>query len=175
MEKKNWRLLTIIGEDQPGIVASVTSALYKGGCNLGEASMLRLGGLFTVMMMVDGATSEEKLKELVAGSAKEFSLRVHVDAVGARLHDHKRPNVQITIYGADRAGIVSEVVGVLTENGLDILDLNSDVAGSDEKPVYILLIDGDAREGLEKLQEALVPFEKNGIEVTLSPLETMVG
>ena len=48
-------MLTLVGEDQPGIVAAVTEALFAKGMNLGEASMLRLGGNFTVMMMVSGA------------------------------------------------------------------------------------------------------------------------
>ncbi|MCG7961385.1 MAG: amino acid-binding protein, partial [Candidatus Thiodiazotropha taylori] len=39
-----WQMLTLVGEDQPGIVAQVTDALFRGGCTLGEASMLRLGG-----------------------------------------------------------------------------------------------------------------------------------
>ncbi|MDH5510271.1 MAG: amino acid-binding protein, partial [Nitrospinota bacterium] len=39
-----WSMLTIIGEDRPGIVAAVSKTLYEKGMNLGEASMLRLGG-----------------------------------------------------------------------------------------------------------------------------------
>ncbi|MEW8430322.1 MAG: amino acid-binding protein, partial [gamma proteobacterium symbiont of Ctena orbiculata] len=42
----NWQMLTLVGEDQPGIVARVTDALYRGGCTLGETSMIRLGGNF---------------------------------------------------------------------------------------------------------------------------------
>ena len=49
-----WRMLTLIGRDTPGIVADVTSALADSGVSLGETSMLRLGGNFTVMMMVSG-------------------------------------------------------------------------------------------------------------------------
>ena len=30
----------------------VTRALFEGGCNLGEASMIRLGANFTIMLMV---------------------------------------------------------------------------------------------------------------------------
>ena len=35
----NWYMLTVVGRDRPGIVSQVTLALYKGGGNLGEASM----------------------------------------------------------------------------------------------------------------------------------------
>ncbi|MFV1992510.1 MAG: glycine cleavage system protein R [Acidiferrobacterales bacterium] len=170
-----WHLLTVVGEDRPGIVAGVTASLYKGGCNLGETSMCRLGGLFTIMMMVSGAVSNEALEAVIQPAVKKFNLRAHVDKTDARLHDHKIPNVQITIYGADRAGIVAETVAVLSESGMDILDLNSDVAGSTEKPVYVLVIDGDATQGLDHLKDSLASLENKGIEISLTPLETMVG
>ncbi len=170
-----WHLLTLVGEDRPGIVASVTTLLYKGGCNLGETSMLRLGGLFTIMMMVSGAESDKALQTVISPAVKKFKLRAHVDKAGARLHAHKIPNVQITIYGADRAGIVADTVATLSDSGLDILDLNSDVAGSAEKPVYVLMIDGDATQGLERLEASLASLENKGFEISLTPLETMVG
>ncbi|MCW8983520.1 MAG: amino acid-binding protein, partial [Gammaproteobacteria bacterium] len=39
----NWYMVTLVGRDQKGIVSRVTKALFEGGCNLGEASMMRLG------------------------------------------------------------------------------------------------------------------------------------
>jgi len=42
----NWYMLTLVGEDRPGIVAKLTAALFAAGCNLGEATMARLGGIF---------------------------------------------------------------------------------------------------------------------------------
>src|SRR4030067_3820292 len=49
---KRWYMVTVVGKDRPGIVAGLTEALYRGGANLGEASMARLGGNFTIMLMV---------------------------------------------------------------------------------------------------------------------------
>ncbi|CAK0777283.1 hypothetical protein CCP3SC15_5790004 [Gammaproteobacteria bacterium] len=46
---KQWYMLTVVGQDRPGIVALLTASLYEGGCNLGEASMIRLGGNFTII------------------------------------------------------------------------------------------------------------------------------
>ncbi len=54
---KKWLMLTVVGADRPGIVARVTDALYKGGCNLGEASMMRLGGNFTIILMGRSTTT----------------------------------------------------------------------------------------------------------------------
>ncbi len=172
----NWYMLTVVGEDRPGIVAKVTAALFEGGCNLGEASMMRLGGNFTIMLMVACKERDaEALRHLVGPVARSLGLHFHVDAIEGRLHRHREPDVAITVYGADRAGIVARVTGVLAEAGLDILELESDVAGSREHPLYIMHIEGHAARGIEALRSALKAVEGEGIEVTLEPLQTMVG
>jgi glycine cleavage system transcriptional repressor len=168
-------MLTVIGEDRPGIVAALTRVLYESGCNLGEASMLRLGGNFTIMKMINGATDAAALEHIVSPVSTDLNLRIHVDQIAARLHDHHQPNVQITVYGADRAGIIADVTGTLAEAGFDILDLNSDVAGSEEKPIYIMMIDGYVQGDVERLNHILKPLRDNGIEATLTPLDTLMG
>jgi len=48
---KRLYMVTVVGRDRPGIVAALTDALYRGGANLGETSMARLGGNFTIMLI----------------------------------------------------------------------------------------------------------------------------
>ena len=170
-----WYMLTLVGKDRPGIVAKVTAALFDGGCNLGEASMMRLGGNFTIMLMVnfDGRTKE--LDELVEPVAESLGLRCHVDRIEGHLHQHLEPDVHISVYGADRAGIVAKVTGALAQAGLHILDLESDVAGSAVKPIYIMEIEGHAGEGIEALESALETLKVAGIEVKLEALQTLIG
>ena len=175
MSASHWFMLTVVGEDRPGIVAALTRVLYEGGCNLGETSMLRLGGNFTVMMMINGATDAAALEHIVRPISDKLKLRIHVDQIAARLHDHHQPNAQITVYGADRAGIIADVTGTLAEAGFDILDLNSDVAGSEQQPVYIMMIDGYVQGDVERLNHALQPLRDNGIEATLTPLDTLMA
>ncbi|MDD3517084.1 MAG: ACT domain-containing protein [Chromatiales bacterium] len=171
----HWYMLTLVGEDSPGIVADVTHALFEGGCNLGEASMIRLGGNFTIMLMVQTRLSRIELDELVRPAADARHLLVHVDSIEGRLHQHAEPDVQITVYGADRAGIVAQVTGVLAAAGLNILDLDSAVGGSSDKPIYIMSIEGQAAQGIEALEQALEPVREGGIEVSVTPIDTMVG
>ncbi len=172
---KSWYMMTVVGKDRPGIVARLTQALFEGGCNLGETSMTRLGGNFTIMMMVESDAESTRLQGLVGPVADALALHVHIDSIQARLHEHTEPNVQISLYGADRAGIVAEVTGVLAEAGLNILDLNSEVAGTGDKPVYIMMIDGYAEGGIEALKSVLERLKARGIEATLTPIATLVG
>lgn len=173
--KPKWYMLTLVGKDRPGIVAHVTAALYEGGANLGETSMMRLGGNFTIMMMVHFQGNTHALRELVGGVAESLGLLLHVDNIEAHLHDHRDPDVRITVYGADRAGIVAKVTGVLAEAGLDILELESDVGGTAANPIYIMGIEGCALEGIPALESVLEIVRAEGIDASLQAIDTLVG
>lgn len=171
----DWYMLTLIGEDKPGIVAAITRALYELGVNLGETSMLRLGGNFTVMMMVNGAGDEASLSEQLRPVLAAQGMRLHVDPIEARLHEHLLPNIQVTVTGADRAGIVAQVTGSLASAGFNILDLESDVAGTPEQPVYIMQIAGVADVPVESIEAVLEPLRDEGVDVNVNPIETYIG
>ena len=166
----DWKMLTLVGEDRPGIVAAVTDALFRGGWNLGEASMIRLGSSFTIMMMIAG---EGDVGRVIAPVADRMGLHVHVDAIAGRLHQHLVPNIQVRVAGADRAGIVAQVTGALAECGFNILELESDVAGTAAQPVYIMNIQGYAEAPIEDLEAAVSAL--GDIDVRISAIETLIG
>ena len=172
----HWFMLTLVGKDRPGIVAKVTAALFEGGCNLGEASMLRLGGNFTIMLMVQAACNAHALAALVQPVADSLGLQLHVDRIEGRLHQRVEPDVCISVHGADRAGIVARVTAALAEAGLDILDLESGVGGTPEQPIYVMHIEGEARQGIEALASAVaVLAREQHVEVKLRPMDTLLG
>ncbi len=173
-QQTQWLMLTLVGKDRSGIVAQVSAALFKAGCNFGEASMMRLGGNFSMMLMVQYAGDVAELEQAILPVAKAMNLTCHIDTIEGQLHDHRIPDVRVSVYGADRAGIVAQVTNVLADAGLDIFDLESDVAGTDEKPVYIMHIEGHAGLGIDKLQHALTQIDSD-IKVSLQPIETMVS
>ena len=137
--------------------------------------MMRLGGNFTIMLMVQSALSQDALQGKIDPVIATLGLRCHFDEIQGQLHDHRIPDVRVSVYGADRAGIVSQITTVLAAAGLDILDLESDVGGTDSKPFYIMHIEGHAANGIEALQQALDEHISDDIEVRLSAIDTMIG
>ena len=77
--------------------------------------------------------------------------------------------------GADRPGIVARVTGALAKTGFNILELESDVAGTEEAPVYIMTIQGVADATLESLRRAVEGLDEEGMDVSVSPIETLIG
>ena len=166
----DWKMLTLVGEDQPGIVAEVTNALYGQGWNLGEASMNRLGGNFTMIMMVSG---QGRVEPVLGAVAEKLGLHLHVDDIAGALHRHMVPNIQIRVVGADRAGIVAQVTSALNAFGFNILELESDVAGSEDQPVYIMHIQGYTDAPIEQIEAAVANL--GDVDVTVSSIELMIG
>jgi len=169
-----WYMVTVVGADRPGIVAAITDALFRAGCNLGEASMVRLGANFSVMLMVEGAGGAD-LAALLQPVTDGLGLRLHVDVIDGVLHHHPEPTVQITVHGADRPGIVAQVTGALAGIGFNILDLNSDVAGTPQQPIYVMVIDGAVDGGAPAVENVLAPLRAGGIEVRVTAIDTLIG
>ncbi len=168
-----WSVLTLVGADQPGIVAAVTGDLYRGGCSLAQASMMRLGANFAIMLRVSHAEDAD-LAALLDATCHSLGLHLHIDEDVDGLVRSIEPDVQVTVYGADRSGIIAQVTQVLAEAGLNIIDLESDVAGSAEKPIYIMTLEGTASRGIEPLQQALEGLDPD-IEVNIDEINTLRG
>lgn len=168
-----WSVLTLVGADQPGIVARVTEALAQADCLLGEASMMRLGNNFAIMLRVrHGETSD--LSAILSPVAEALGLHLHMDGDASNNGTHPEPDVHITVYGADRSGIVAQVSTALAGAGLNITDLETAVGGSETKPIYIMTIEGTADQGIEALQQAIGQLSDD-IEVRLVEIETLRG
>ena len=168
-----WSVLTLVGADQPGIVASVTNALYKQECSLAQASMMRLGANFSIMLRVSHA-AETDIREVLADICNTMNLHLHIDEDASNGNALVEPDVQVTVYGADRSGIVAQVTSVLAEAGLNIIDLDTDVGGSADKPLYIMTMEGTANNGIEPLQQALETLDAD-IDVNLDEINTLRG
>ena len=172
---KEWKMLTLVGQDKPGIVAKITTALFEMGAQLGEASMMRLGGNFTIMMMVKSELSNDKLNQSIESVTREMNLSSSFQTIEASLHHHEIPDSRITVYGADRPGIVSQATTHLLEAGFNIMDLEYDVAGSEADPIYIMQIEGIAANGLDALEKAIAQIKMDGVNVDMTPIDVMIG
>ena len=167
----NWSVLTLVGEDQQGIVAAVSKLLFEADCQLAEASMMRLGGNFAIMLRV-GHDAATDLRIVLAPVVDGMKLHLHLDEDVPASRHHDEPDVHITVYGADRTGIVAQVTSLLADAGLNIIDLETAVAGSAEQPIYIMSIEGHAQQGIDALQQAIKNLTDD-IEISLTEIDTL--
>lgn len=167
---KKWSLLTLVGADQLAIVAAVTEVLAAADCELGETSMMRMGGSFAMMLRV--RHEDQDLTALLKEVCNKLSLHLHVDDDVDTASSALEPDVNITVYGADRSGIVAEVTAVLAAAGLNIIDLETAMAGTADKPIYIMTIEGQAMQGVDALTDAAKNISA-GVELNIIPIQTL--
>ncbi len=168
-------LLTVIGEDRPGIVAAVTQALYVADCAIGDASMMRLGGCFTIMQVIEYSRDFGTVEAALDPAVRRLGLRVHLDPISSLPQQEDVANVRITVYGADHPGIVASVTGALAGLGFNIIDLESERSGNPERPLYVMVIQGSAPGGVENVRKILEPLkEQEGIEISVHATDTVL-
>ncbi len=136
--------VSAIGADRPGIVAAVTKVLVDRGCNLEDASMSILRGHFAMMLVVDAptATDPAALEHELSTATVALGLVVVVRAIDeATLAGADGEEWTVTLYGADRPGIVHRVSSTLAAAGANITDLATRVIGDPGQPVYAMFLD----------------------------------
>lgn len=164
--------VTAIGVDQPGIVAAVAAALVDLGGNVEDSAMTILGGQFAVVLIVaapvDRDTLETALQE--ATSALELTITVSRVAPGTPA---PLPTHVLSVYGADKPGILATVTRALADAGANVTDLETRLLSPDATPVYAMIIELVAGEG--DLAAALAEAcDSIGVDHTLRPLDTEV-
>lgn len=130
--------ITAIGTDRPGIVAGLTEALRDLGCNLEDVSSTILRGHFTMMFVVDAPVDAEKLRESLAGAGEPLGVSVTVRDVEAGAPDRPAATHTLTVYGADRPGIVAGIARLLADRGVNVTNLSCRIVG-EEAPVYAMV------------------------------------
>jgi len=136
--------VSAVGADRPGIVAAVTGVFLENGCNLEDTSMTILRGHFAMMLVVaapDGL-EQDALENALAAPASDFELVAAVRTIDD--HVPSSPEGEswtVSVYGADRPGIVHSVASLLAENGVNIVDLTTRVIGDAARPVYAMILE----------------------------------
>ncbi|MGH2730967.1 MAG: glycine cleavage system protein R, partial [Actinomycetota bacterium] len=143
MSQRDPVAVSIIGNDRVGIVATVTKVLFELGCNLEDVSSTILRGHFAMMLIVrcpDGIGPAE-IEAALQPAASELELVASARPVAEADLAVKPPTHMISVYGADRPGIVFKVADALAGTHANITDLTSRVIGSDEQPVYAVMLE----------------------------------
>ena len=173
--------LTAVGRDRPGIVAAVSAVLLRHGLNIEDSQMTILRGHFTMMLVISAAADvdADALRADLQQTGSELALEA---IVLGELHDLEagsdpEPSHIVTVYGIDHPGIVHAVTAALAEREVDITDLETRLAGAEERPIYALMMevalprDSDAAELADAL--AAVGSEQE-VDISVRKLDTDV-
>lgn len=178
--QERW-IVTALGQDRPGIVAGVTKVLYDLGCNLEDSAMTRLEGEFAIMLIFSTVKrrSPETLRRAFR-ALERGKLAVHLRRLTRS--ETRRPRARgvpylISVYGADRPGIVYRVSSQLARAGVNITDVQthrSPASGARKRSLYVMLLEVEwpAKRSVSALSRQLKAVAKRlKVQVTLRPVE----
>jgi glycine cleavage system transcriptional repressor len=173
---KNWFMLSLVGIDQPRIVAKLSAGLCKNGCNLGDSTMGRLGNYFTIMLMVEYGGDKNSLDNIITSVCGPLNLDSHLVQIEDGSPQHFEPDVRISLFAEDRMGVVEDVTVPLADAGLNILHLESNLGEKSEGGTYYIHLEGTLSEGgLPAIYQVLEKLEEKGIKSHLIPVNAQVS
>ena len=178
----HFAIVTAFGQDQPGIVAALAEGLFKLGCNLEDTSSVQLRGEFTMMLLVrlPNGMAAGQLAERLPSHLSSLDLTILCREVPAqaalRKPDTTTPTYMLSVYGADKPGIVAKVAGTVATHKGNITVMNTRVVGASDKPVYVMVLEIKLPEATspDALAQALEQLKPSlGVDLTFRKLESL--
>ena len=122
-------VITLIGDDQAGLVDAVASVVAEHGGNWDRSHLAELAGKFAgiVLVNVPDASADNMLADLKAIEAQGL-LAITAERAEPSQDADGATHVSLELTGQDHAGIVREIAHVLAQNDVSIDELETAVA-----------------------------------------------
>ena len=114
-------VLTAIGDDRPGLVEELATAISTHGGNWLESSMAQLSGKFAGIVKV--AVPADQSESLKAALAALKGLKVGIETAAVEKSALTGRRLTLNLVGHDRIGIVREVSQVLARHAVNVEEL----------------------------------------------------
>jgi len=120
-------VLTVIADDQPGIIETVSKILHNHDGNWTQSSMSSLAGQFAGILLasVPEQKAESCLAELHGLESRGLRIITHVS--GAETDTDKTHEYALELVGNDRPGIVHDITRVLAAHKVSVIQFETSV------------------------------------------------
>ncbi len=116
-------ILTVVGDDRAGLVATLAEVVSTHGGNWERSELAELDGTFAGVVEVS-VPAEQRDAFTAALEGLDGLLKVTTHT-GATTTANDWPQLSLTVIGNDRPGIVKEISGALSRHQLNIEHLSS--------------------------------------------------
>lgn len=120
-----YLVLTVIGDDRPGLVEKLAQTVARNSGNWLESSMSQLAGKFAGILRVSVPDSDaEKLIEEL--NALSGSLKMVIERVSGERAEEPSQSLTLNLIGNDRPGIIREISAAIAAQGVNVEELNTE-------------------------------------------------
>lgn len=165
-----YLILTVIGDDRPGLVEQLASTVSAYGGNWLESRFAHLGGKFAGILRIQAEAA--KASALQAALEAHTDFRITAELVAEEPSSTYTRHLQLSLTGHDRIGIVRDVSQVLTRFNVNVEKLRTEVSSApmSGEPLFEATAQLKAEAGLDlrQLQLALEQLSDDlMVEITL--------
>jgi len=148
-------VISILGRDRPGIVATVSKILSESNCNIEDVSQTILqtefAGIFIVTLPDD--LREQDLLDRLEGGLRSLEIDVRVKRLQP-LEEEASPRAVepfvVTSFGSDRIGLVAGVTEVMARFGVNITNLKAVFRGGEDPRSNVMIYEVDVPVDIEQ-------------------------
>jgi glycine cleavage system regulatory protein len=121
-------VLTVIGDDKPGIVEQLSDRVLAAGANWEQGRMARLAGKFAGILRV--SVDAGQAEALTAGlTAIDPGLTIVVEPSG-QTGESRSTTLRLELLGNDHPGIIRDISRVLAQHHVNIEELETDLTSA---------------------------------------------
>ncbi len=140
-------IITVLGQDKPGIISAVSNALYELDCNIENVKQMILQSEFAGIFIVN--LPEGISVEAVDKALKNDLTPRGLDVYLKKMETPETPEVPesepfiITTVGPDRKGLVAAVTKIIAGFGVNVTNLQAVFEGGDDPDRNIMIYEVD--------------------------------
>jgi glycine cleavage system regulatory protein len=119
-------VLTIVSDDRPGIVETLSQVLEDHGGNWTESSMLSLAGKFAGILLA--SVPEEQVEPFLAAlqALQSRGMQIVAQRSGAMASPGGMREFTLDLVGQDRPGIVHDISEILSRHNVNVQELDTE-------------------------------------------------
>jgi glycine cleavage system transcriptional repressor len=141
-------IISVLGEDRPGIIAAVTKVIFERDFNIEDVSQTILQNQFSGIFIATGpqSVSADDLHRVLEKSTVGFDLHFHVrqlDSVDITWTTCDCEPFIITTRGPDRKGLVAGVTALLAKHNVNVTQLRAVFRGGEDPGRNVMIYEVD--------------------------------
>ncbi len=141
-------IISVLGEDRPGIIAAVTKVIFERDFNIEDVSQTILQNQFSGIFIATGpeSVSTQDLRKAFEETTTGFDLHFHVqrlDSVEITWTTCACEPFIITTRGPDRKGLVAGVTALLAKHNVNVTQLRAVFRGGEDPGRNVMIYEVD--------------------------------
>jgi glycine cleavage system transcriptional repressor len=119
-------VFSVLGDDRPGIVDELSTAILEHQCNIEDSRMSVMGGVFAVILLVSGeADALKRVQDTLENMQNKGGLTISSRTAGERSSQGSYLPYQVQIVSMDHPGIVNRLSHFFATRGINIQQLET--------------------------------------------------